>query len=196
MEEWCALRAKALSICHVANDWFWLRIQPVSATLFLVYRQASRIPRSFWDVGSSAKRSCSGTTESKPTDRFLWGSTGATNRWCSHCCRAARGCEPLRHPISPGLSLTGVRLVLRLTTRRGFPCVHAVATTPAQRLGVLLCSSIPVVSAFPDRVFESACASSFSRIAQRSHYITACTLALSPIRDTLYPKASAISLPP
>ena len=32
-----------------------------------------------------------------------------------------------------------------------FPCVHAVATTPAQRLGVLLRSFTPAVSAFPER---------------------------------------------
>src|SRR5882757_2741517 len=51
--------------------------------------------------------------------------------------------------------------------RGGFPCVHAVATTPAQRLGVLLRSLHPAVSAFPERVVGSACASSFSRLAQR-----------------------------
>src|ERR1039458_6295015 len=49
-----------------------------------------------------------------------------------------------------------------------FPCVHAVATTPAQRLGVLFALLHPAVSAFPERVVGSACALSFSRIAQRS----------------------------
>jgi hypothetical protein len=49
-----------------------------------------------------------------------------------------------------------------------FPCVHAVATTPAQRLGVLLRSLHPDVSVFPDRVVGSTCASSFSRLARRS----------------------------
>src|SRR6202022_1107041 len=50
--------------------------------------------------------------------------------------------EPLRHPRAPGLSLTGFRLVIDLTTLWGFPCcvrfpcVHAVATSPARRLGV------------------------------------------------------------
>src|ERR1035437_7729535 len=38
----------------------------------------------------------------------------------------------------------------------------------------------PAVSVFPERVIGSTCASSFSRIAQRSPYITACTLAESP----------------
>src|SRR5580700_7548989 len=52
-------------------------------------------------------------------------------------------CEPLRHPSAPGLSLTGVRLII-LITHWGFPCcarfpcVHAAATTPVQRLGVLV----------------------------------------------------------
>ena len=48
-----------------------------------------------------------------------------------------------------------------------FPCVHAVATTPAQRLGSLLFTH-PVVSTFPEMAVGSACATSFSRIAQRS----------------------------
>ena len=54
-----------------------------------------------------------------------------------------------------------------LTAPRGFPCfvrfpcVHAVATTPAQRLGVLLRSLHPAVSAFPDMAVRSACALSF-----------------------------------
>src|SRR5690242_17075104 len=50
---------------------------------------------------------------------------------------------PLRHPSAPGLSLTGVRLII-LITHWGFPCcvrfpcVHAAASTPVQRLGVIL----------------------------------------------------------
>src|SRR5215211_6818469 len=48
-----------------------------------------------------------------------------------------------------------------LATPRGFPCcvrfpcVHAAATTPAQRLGVFLLPH-PAVSAFPERVVGSA----------------------------------------
>src|SRR6202011_2179439 len=76
-----------------------------------------------------------------------------------------------------------------------FPCVHAAATTPAQRLGVLLCSFTPAVSAFPERIIGSACALSFSRLARRS-------LTLRPAHSrchqfvTRFPKASASSLPP
>ena len=114
--------------------------------------------------------------------------------------RLQRYYEPLRHPKAPGLSLTGFRLVLAdhalgLPVLRTLSCVHAVATTPAQRLGVLLRSLHPAVSAFPERVVGSACASSFSRLARRS-------LALRPAHSrrhqfvTRYPKASATSLPP
>src|SRR5260370_5315907 len=89
----------------------------------------------------------------------------------------------------------------RLTTLWGFPCcvrfpcVHAAATTPAQRLGVLLRSLHPAVSAFPERVVGSACASSFSRLARRS-------LALRPAHSpppqfvARYPKAAPTSLSP
>jgi hypothetical protein len=64
-----------------------------------------------------------------------------------------------------------------------FPCIHAAATTPAQRLNVSLRSFHPDVSVFPDRVVGSTCALSFSRIALTR--VAACTLALSPICDTL-----------
>src|SRR5262249_3777095 len=56
-------------------------------------------------------------------------------------------------PRAPGLSLAGFQLVVALTTPWGSPCcvrfhcVHAVATTPAQRLGVILRSFTPAVSA-------------------------------------------------
>jgi len=55
--------------------------------------------------------------------------------------RSPRYYEPLRHPKAPGLSLAGVQLLGCPSTPRGFPCcarlpcVHAAATTPAQRLG-------------------------------------------------------------
>ncbi len=53
-----------------------------------------------------------------------------------------------------------------------FPCVHAVTTTPAQRLGSLLLNH-PAVSAFPEMAIGSACTTSFSRLAQ-------CSLTLRP----------------
>src|SRR5713226_4481800 len=103
--------------------------------------------------------------------------------------RLQRYYEPLRHPKAPGLSLTGFRLVVAPATPWGFPCcvrfpcVHAVATTSAQRLGVLFARSPSRVS-LPRKgcrvglrivLFEDC--SAFTRV-------TACTLALSPIRDT------------
>src|SRR5450830_1559400 len=48
-----------------------------------------------------------------------------------------------------------------------FPCVHAAANTPAQRLGVASLIH-PAVSAFPEMAVGSACALSFSRLARRS----------------------------
>ena len=56
--------------------------------------------------------------------------------------RLPRYYEPLRHTKAPSLSLTGSRLA-SLITPWGFPCcvrfpcVHAAATTPVQRLGVV-----------------------------------------------------------
>jgi hypothetical protein len=108
--------------------------------------------------------------------------------------------EPLRHPKAPGLSLAGVRLVI---------ADHALGLPVLRSLSLRACcrhypgaategtASLihPVVSAFPERVVGSACASSFSRLAQRS-------LTLRPAHSrghqfvTRYPKASAISLPP
>src|SRR6266851_1840008 len=77
-----------------------------------------------------------------------------------------------------------------------FPCAHAVANTPAQRLGVPLRSIRPSRVSLPRYgsrvglciVLFEAC-SAFTRV-------TACTLALSPYIVTRYPKASATSSPP
>ena len=92
---------------------------------------------------------------------------------------------PLRHPNAPGLSLTGVRLIipdhaLGFPCCVRFPCVHAAAATPVQR------SSHPAVSAFPEGsvglhiVLLEVC-SAFTRVAT-------CTLARSPYFVTRYPK--------
>src|SRR5262249_19851286 len=63
-----------------------------------------------------------------------------------------------------------------------FPCVHAAANTPAERLNVSLRSFHPDVSVFPiglsGRPAHCPDCSAFTRVG-------ACTLALSPIRDTL-----------
>ena len=115
--------------------------------------------------------------------------------------RFQRYCEPLRHPSAPGLSLTGVRLIIP-DHASGFPVLRALSLCtccrhyPGAAAGRSLRSSHPTVSAFPGRgrrvglhidLFE-AC-SAFTRVA-------ACTLARSPYFVTRYPKASDISSPP
>ena len=48
------------------------------------------------------------------------------------------------------------------------PRIAARVITPVQRLGVVPRSSHPAATAFPENVVGSACASTFSRLAQRS----------------------------
>src|ERR1035441_1501803 len=87
--------------------------------------------------------------------------------------RLPRYYQPLRPPGRPACPSRASGWS-SLTTPWGFPCfvrfpcVHAAATTPAQRLNVSLRSFHPDVSVFPDRVVGSTCALSFSRIARRS----------------------------
>ena len=114
--------------------------------------------------------------------------------------RLQRYYEPLRHPRAPGLSLTGVRLVIA-DHALGLPVFRALSLCtccrhyPGAASGRTASLIHPAVSAFPERVVGSACALSFSRIAQRS-----LTLRPAHLRGhqfvTRYPKASAISLPP
>src|SRR5271169_2137744 len=81
-------------------------------------------------------------------------------------------CGPLRHPSAPGLSLTGVRLIIP-DHALGLPVLRALSLCtccrhyPGAAAGRRPRSSHPAVSAFPDNVVGSACTSSFSRIAQR-----------------------------
>ena len=80
---------------------------------------------------------------------------------------------PLRHPKAPGLSLTGVRLVILhhvkgLPVLRAFPLCTCCRHYPGTVIGDTALLIPPVLSAFPERVVGSACATSFSRIAQRS----------------------------
>src|SRR5260370_1146557 len=77
----------------------------------------------------------------------------------------------------------------------GFLCVHAAATTPVQRTGVLLAQTCPAVSAFPDSTIGSACTSTFSRFAQRLLALRPAHSRSHQTRDR-YPAASDISSPP
>src|ERR1039457_3572620 len=86
--------------------------------------------------------------------------------------RLPRYYEPLRHPRAPSLSLTGFRLVIA-DHALGLPVLRTLRSASPSRI------SLPRKG---DRVglrivlFEDC--SAFTRV-------TACTLALSPIRDTL-----------
>ena len=97
--------------------------------------------------------------------------------------------EPLRHPKAPGLSLTGLRLVVA-DRALGLPVFRALSLC-ARRLHYPGAASGRITSlissrrSFPERVVGSGLrivlfepCSAFTRVA-------ACTLALPPIRDTL-----------
>ena len=108
---------------------------------------------------------------------------------------------PLRHPIAPSLTVTGLRLVVTTDHATGLPVLRALSLCtccrhyPGAATGGTASLIRPALSAFPERVVGSACASAFSRLARRS-------LAFGPHTRTAtkswhaYPKASAISLPP
>src|SRR5229473_7247685 len=87
--------------------------------------------------------------------------------------RLQRYYEPLRHPKAPSLSLAGFRLVIA-DHAMGLPVLRTLSLCtccrhyPGAAAGVLFALLHPAVSAFPERVVGSACALSFSRIAQRS----------------------------
>src|SRR5436853_2919272 len=87
--------------------------------------------------------------------------------------RLQRYYEHLRHPMASDLSLAGVRLVIA-DHAMGLPVLRTLSLCtccrhyPGAAAGRTLRSASPAVSAFPERVVGSACALSFSRIAQRS----------------------------
>ena len=87
--------------------------------------------------------------------------------------RLHRSYGPLRHPKAPGLSVAGVRLVVP-DHARGLPVLRALSLCtccrhyPGTATGGTASLIRPVISAFPERVVGSACAASFSRLAQRS----------------------------
>ena len=87
--------------------------------------------------------------------------------------RLQRYYGPLRHPSAPGLSLTGVRLIIP-DHARGLPVLRALSLCtccrqyPGAAAGRNPRSSHPAVSAFPDSAVGSACTSTFSELARRS----------------------------
>ena len=87
--------------------------------------------------------------------------------------RLPRYYGPLRHPRAPGPSLASFQLVIP-DHAKGLPVLRALSLCtccrhyPGTATGGLTLLIRSVVSAFPDRVVGSACASSFSRLTQRS----------------------------
>jgi hypothetical protein len=70
--------------------------------------------------------------------------------------RVQRYYGPLRHPIAPGLSLAGFRLVVRPTTPWGFPCCRGLplidmpSPLPRRNNRLLVSLASPVMTAFPE----------------------------------------------
>src|SRR6266571_163090 len=106
--------------------------------------------------------------------------------------RLQRYCEPFRHPIRPGLSLTSCQLILTAITAgasrvaSGLLCLHAVAITPAGSMK-LVRSSVSIASGLPSVTVRSAPAIVFSGPAPAFTHVMACTLAES-LNDPLHRK--------
>src|SRR5271165_386399 len=65
-----------------------------------------------------------------------------------------------------------------------FPCVHAAATTPAQRLGSSSAQSPSRIN-LPRKGYRVGLRIDIFEACSAFTHVAACTLALSPIRDTL-----------
>ena len=87
--------------------------------------------------------------------------------------RLPRYYEPLRLPAAPSRSLAGIWLIIPdhavgPPVLRTFSLCTCCRHYPGAATGRIGFARNPVVSAFPERVVGSACASSFSRFARRS----------------------------
>ena len=105
--------------------------------------------------------------------------------------RLQRYCEPLSHPRAPGLSVTGVRLIVP-DHALGFPVLRALSLCaccrhyPGAATGAYcFAHARPVVSAFPDMVDRVGLRIDLFEACSAFTRVTACTLALPPIRGTL-----------
>jgi hypothetical protein len=104
-------------------------------------------------------------------------------------------CEPLRHPIRPGLSLASCQLISTAITAgasrvaSGLLCVHAVAITPAGSME-LVRSSVSIASGLPRNSKVGSCNYFFEACSAFTR-VTACTLAESP-SDPLHRKLRQI----
>src|SRR5271157_5628309 len=76
---------------------------------------------------------------------------------CGPCMRSGPACPSRASGWSSLTTPWGFPCCVR------FPCVHAAATTPVQRMGILVAQNHPPMSAFPETTTGSACTLSFSR---------------------------------
>ena len=114
--------------------------------------------------------------------------------------RLPRYYKPLRHPKAPGLSLAGVRLVIAdhakgLPVLRALPFVYMLSPLPRRSDCGYSSLVSTTVSAFPEGVARSACATTFSRLARRSLTLRP-VHSLDRLKRLLTSEASAILLPP
>jgi hypothetical protein len=100
----------------------------------------------------------------------------------------------------PGLSVTGVQLVVP-DHIEGFPVLRALSLCtccrhyPGAATVFVFGQSHSRVS-LPRYSFQVDLRIVIFEVCSAFTHVAACTLALPPIRGTLYPKASTISLPP
>jgi hypothetical protein len=99
--------------------------------------------------------------------------------------RLQRYYEPLRHPSAPGLSLTGVRLIIP-DHALGLPVLRALSLCtccrhyPGAAAGCLPRSSHPAVTAFPGRGRRVGLHIDLFEACSAFTHVAACTLARSP----------------
>ena len=104
--------------------------------------------------------------------------------------RFPRYYEPLRHPRAPEPSLTGVRLVFP-DHAKGFPVLRALPLCtccrhyPGTAIRIIFAQSPNRISLPRKGNRVGLCNVLFEACSAFTH-VTACTLALSPIRDTLH----------
>jgi hypothetical protein len=99
-------------------------------------------------------------------------------------------CEPLRHPKAPSLSLAGLRLVIA-DHAMGLPVLRTLSLCtscrhyPDAAAGRTLRSASPSRISLPRKGCRVGLRIVLFEDCSAFTHVTACTLALSPIRDTL-----------
>ncbi len=108
--------------------------------------------------------------------------------------------EPLRHPTAPGLSLTGLRLIIP-DHALGLPVLRALSLCTCRRHypgaadGRTRRSNSPIRASLPRNHYRVGLHIVLFEDCSAFTHVAACTLARSPNRDR-YPKASDTSSPP